>query len=84
MSLVASGDEKEESPWSKMKSKLKGLSGWILMPLRIEGLKSGLKPTLTPGAGRRNSWAWTKGKGPKVLAKKAIMTKINGVFLITI
>jgi len=26
---------------------------------------------MTPGAGNSNSWAWTQGMGPNVLAKKA-------------
>jgi len=41
-----------------------------LMPFNMGGLYSGLKPTRTPGAGKRNSCAWAKGRGPKVLIKK--------------
>src|SRR5580698_9634247 len=60
-----------ESPSSKIKSKRKGLSGWTLMPFRIGGLNSGLRGTITPGAGKVKSWAWAEGRGPNVLAKKA-------------
>src|SRR5208282_4721524 len=49
------------SPLSRIKSKRKGLSGWTLIPFNIGGLNSGLKFTITPGAGKRKSWAWTNG-----------------------
>jgi hypothetical protein len=54
------------------------------MPLRIGGLNSGLKWTMTPGAGKRKSpappkagSACAKGIAPKVLTKKANNTRIQ-------
>lgn len=51
-----------------------------LDPLKMIGASGGLKRTMTPGAGSLNSCAWTKGRGPKVLARKAnrINMWVNG------
>ena len=66
-----------------MKSNRKGLSGWTLMPFNIGGLNSGLRWTITPGAGRRKSWVWAKGIGPKELTKKAIRTNMWAMGVLT-
>jgi hypothetical protein len=55
------------------------------MPLSIGGSSGGLKWTITPGVGRLNSWAWTKGNGPKIFTIKTIRTNMweNGVLYIS-
>ena len=54
------------------------------MPFNIGGSSGGLKCTITPGAGKRNSSARAKGKGPSILVKKVIRIQIliNGAFFI--
>jgi hypothetical protein len=84
MSRVASATPGvEEFPWSKIKSKRNGLSGWTFIPLSMGGSSGGLKCTITPGTGKRRSSAWANGNGPKVLAKKAKITPKDITFLIS-